>query len=188
MSADKKSCAAASCRLMSSPWLSGLLAIAELILGFVLLGFPFLLGASAVWVAGFVLGAAALVRLVQGVVQAPNRWWNLLTALVYGALGVLMVLQPVFSLELLTLTIGAVLLGEGALRLVLALALRSQAGMAWRVFNGLISAVLGGLVLWGWPGSSMWLLGTIIAIEMIFSGWTLLFLSVGSEERTLPEP
>ena len=129
-----------------------------------------------------------LVRLVQGVVQAANRWWNLLTALVYGALGVLMVLQPVFSLELLTLIIGAVLLGEGALRLVLALALRSQAGMAWRVFNGLISAVLGGLVLWGWPGSSMWLLGTIIAIEMIFSGWTLLFLSVGSEERTLPEP
>lgn len=167
-----------ACRLMVNPWVIGLLAVTELVLGFLLLSFPFVLGASAVWVCGFVLGVGGLVRLVQSLIRSADRWWNLLAALVYICLGVVMVALPVFSLELATLIIGVALLCGGLLRLILALTTQGQPGAVWRALNGIVSVVLGLLVLVGWPGSSLWLIGTIIAVEMIFSGWTLLFLTL----------
>lgn len=56
-----------------SPWLVGLLAVLELVLGFVLLSFPFLLGASAVWVGGFVLLVVGVLRLIQVFVRQIGR-------------------------------------------------------------------------------------------------------------------
>lgn len=164
------------CRVMVNPWVTGMLAVAELVLGFLLLSFPFVLGASAVWVCGFVLFAAGLVRVAQCLMRAENRWWNLLAALVYLGLGVVMLRLPVLSLEVGTLGIGIALTVAGVLRLLMAAVLHSRPGVLWRVFNGLISLALGLMVVWGWPGSSFWLLGSVIAVEMIFSGWTLLFL------------
>lgn len=171
----------AVCRCLVNPWITGLLAMAELILGFVLLAFPFVLGASAVWVCGFVLCAAAVVRLVQGVLSSRNRWWNLLSALLYGAMGALMLWLPVASMEMVTLLIGIALMLAGGLRLLMSMLPPRRAGMAWRVFNACVSLLLGGLVVWGWPSSSLWFLGSVIAVEMIFSGWTLLFLTLAPE-------
>lgn len=166
-----------------SPWVTGLLAIAELILGFLLLSFPFLLGASAVWVCGFVLFVAGVLRAVQGIFRSANRWWNLLTALAYLLLGGVMLRMPVLSMEIGTLLIGVVLLVSGGLRLLMVPVLHRRAGMAWRLFNALISIALGAMVVWGWPGSSLWLLGSVIAVEMIFSGWTLLFLALAPSDK-----
>lgn len=166
-----------ACGIIINPWVTGLLAVAELVLGFLLLGFPFMLGTSAVWVCGFVLFVAGAVRLVQSVLRPEQRAWNLLGALFYLAVGALMVQMPVFSLQVGTLGVGIALLVSGLLRLLMAL-LMPRRGMAWRVFNGLVSLVLGAMVVWGWPGSSLWLLGSVIAVEMIFSGWTLLFLAL----------
>ena len=168
-------------RLLLSPWFTGFLAILELVFGFILLSFPFLLGTSAVWVAGFVFAVAGGMRLVQGFCYALNRWWNMLAGLLFLALGVLMVLLPVLSLEVVTLALACGLLSSGILRILFVCTLRQESARGWRFLNGLVSLVLGGLVLWQWPASSLWLLGTFLAIEMIFSGWTLLFLSLGSK-------
>lgn len=165
-------------RLMSGSWLAGLLAVLELILGFMLLTSPFILGTSAVWVCGFVLVIVGIARLVQGFMYSYNRWWNFPAGLVFIALGVLMVLLPVLSLELWTLMLGCAFTLGGLIRLGIAISQRKEQGSAWRFFNALVTLVLGVLVLWQWPASSLWLIGTFIAIEMIFSGWTLLFLAL----------
>lgn len=65
-------------QFLSSPWLTGSLAALELVLGFILLSFPYLLGLSAAWVGGFVLLFAGVLRLVQGMRYADHRRWNLL--------------------------------------------------------------------------------------------------------------
>lgn len=162
----------------ASPWLISLLAVLELVLGFILLSFPFLLGASAVWVGGFVLCIAAILRLIQFFSNAVNRWWNLLAAFLYFGAGILMMYQTGASLAIITLFIGVTLIVVGIMRLAVAFSLRHSEGNVWRFFNAVISLLLGGLVVYSWPGSALWLLGTIIAIEMIFSGWTLLFLAL----------
>ena len=165
-------------RAASSTWLVALLAIAELILGFVLLSFPYLLGASAVWVAGFVLLAVALMRLIQVFTRPGYRMWNLLAMAIYLCLGLAFIMRTGVSVSVITLAIGIALLVGGVLRLGVAFSLRSEQGSAWRFFNAIVSIILGGIVTWSWPDSSFWLLGTIIAVEMIFSGWTLLFLAL----------
>lgn len=164
-----------------SPWLVGLLAVLELILGFVLLSFPFLLGASAVWVGGFVLLVVGVLRFIQVFVRPFNRWWSLLAGIVYIVVGLCMIYFTAQSLALLTLLVGCALLVGGVLRFAVAMGMHGQQGSAWRFFNAIVSIILGGMVIWSWPASSVWLLGTIIAIEMIFSGWTLLFLALAPQ-------
>ncbi|MBQ3240591.1 MAG: DUF308 domain-containing protein [Akkermansia sp.] len=170
--------------LLASPWVTGTLAVLELAFGFILLGFPFLLGSSAMWVGGFVLLVLGIVRLVQGFCYACNRWWNILAGILFLCLGGLMVALPVLSLEVFTLVLGCLLLISGVLRLVFAVSLRHESGSGWRFFNGIVSLILGAMVLWQWPSSSLWLIGTLIAIEMIFSGWTLLFLALTPLRRS----
>lgn len=174
------SCGCAGVRMMGRSWVAGILAAMELVLGFILLGFPFLLGVSAVWVGGFVLAIAGVVRLVQGVIHRENRWWNLLAAVLYLLVGLFTVLMPVLSMEWWTLLIGASLLTAGIMRMAVAVSMWKTPGRFWRCFNALVSLVLGTMVIWSWPESSVWLIGTLIAVEMIFSGWTLMFLAMAS--------
>ena len=166
-------------------WLVALLAIAELVLGFVLLSFPYIMGASAVWVGGFVLLVAALMRLIQIFTRPGYRFWNFLAMLIYACLGFVFIMHTSVSLAAITLAIGLALLVGGVLRLVVAFSLRREEGSAWRFFNAIVSIALGALVTWGWPESSFWLLGTIIAVEMIFSGWTLLFLALAPHREAV---
>ncbi len=177
-SASTRSAASVVYRTFSSPWWVAILALLELVLGFVLLSFPALLGASAIWVAGFVLIAVALLRLMEVFTVPGKRLWNMLAFAVYLVLGLLMIFWTGLSLEAWTLAIGLALLIGGAIRLGVAMGMTRQPGSAWRYFNALVSLILGAMVCWGWPESSLWLIGTLIAVEMIFSGWTLLFLAL----------
>lgn len=170
--------------MLASPWFAGSLAVLELVFGFILLGFPFILGSSAIWVGGIVLIVLGIIRLVQSFCYAYNRWWNMLAGILFLCLGGLMTALPVLSLEVFTLVLGCLLLISGILRLVFAISLRHEPGSGWRFFNGVVSLILGGMVLWQWPASALWLIGTLIAIEMIFSGWTLLFLALTPLRRS----
>ena len=177
-------------RWMARPWVAGVLAVLELVLGFILLSFPMLLGLSAVWVSGFVLAVAGLIRLIQSITHRENRRWNLLAAILYLVVGVFTILMPMLSMEWWTLVIGASLLTVGIMRMGVAITMWHTPGRFWRVFNALVSLVLGVMIIWGWPESSVWLIGTLIAIEMIFSGWTLLFLAMAPRDGddTVPTP
>ncbi len=176
---ESESCCRSS--ILSRPWVAGILAVLELVLGFILLSFPFLLGASAVWVGGFVLAVAGLIRLVQGIARREDRWWNLLAACLYLVVGVFTVLMPLLSLEWWTLLIGCAILTVGILRSGVAITLWNAQGRFWRCFNAIISLVLGVMIIWSWPESSVWFIGTLIAVEMIFSGWTLMFLALAPQ-------
>lgn len=164
--------------VLARPWVAGILAVLELVLGFILLSFPFLLGVSAVWVGGFVLAVAGIIRLVQAIARSEDRWWNLLAALLYLLVGIFTVLMPLLSLDWWTLLIGCAILSAGIMRAGVAVTMWKEPGRFWRCFNAIISLILGVMIIWSWPESSAWLIGTLIAVEMIFSGWTLMFLAL----------
>lgn len=165
-------------------WLAAFLAVLELVLGFVMLSFPYLLGASAVWVGGFVFLMMGLMHLVHVFTRAGQRMWSLLTGVLFLVLGVLLLLQTTASMVVITLVIGVALFAGGLVRLLVAISMRRTDGSVWRFFNAIISLVLGGMVLWTWPGSSLWLIGTVIAVEMIFSGWSLLFIAMSPRQES----
>ncbi len=168
--------------MVASPWWLAALAVGELILGFILLSFPLLLGVSLVWLGGFLFIGAGILRLIQLYQEKTGRWWNLCTAILYFLVAAVMLLQTAWALSFWTLALGLLLVIAGCMRFVIALGMRGTAGSAWRFVSALVAFGLGGLVCFTWPESSLWFVGTLIAVEMIFSGWTMLFLVITPKE------
>ncbi|MBQ4594827.1 MAG: DUF308 domain-containing protein [Akkermansia sp.] len=170
-------------RVVGNSWFAAILAVLELILGFVMLSFPMLLGTAAVWVTGIALVIIGLVHLWHVFTLRGQRMWSLLSGIVYIIVGAAMVLLPLASLSVITMVLGVCLLFGGLTRLMLAISMRKEQGSTWRFFNAIVSIILGLMVVWSWPESSLWLVGTIIAVEMIFSGWSLLFISLVPKDK-----
>lgn len=137
-------------RTAGNAWFVGLIAVLELVLGFIMLSFPYLLGASAVWVAGFVFLAVGIIHLIQVFTRAGSRLWSLLSGLLYLVVGGMLVLLTGPSMAILTLAIGIALLVGGILRLVAAFSMRGEVGSVWRFFNAAISIILGIMIVWSW--------------------------------------
>ncbi len=57
---------------------------------------------------------------------------------------------------------------------------RSAAGSGWILVDGTVTLILGLMVWRQWPSSSLWAIGTLVGISMIFTGTTRLMLSVAA--------
>lgn len=126
-----------------------------------------------------------ILMLIGGVSQLIHAWriknwsgflfWSIAGVLYAGA-GLLAVINPMAGATMLTLLLGATLIGAGGLRLWIWYNNRSQRDWQWLAFSGLITLLAGMAIAIGWPGNSAWLLGLLLALDLLFQGWTLLFL------------
>jgi uncharacterized membrane protein HdeD (DUF308 family) len=86
-----------------------------------------------------------------------------------------MALEPGASLsgpQLWRTFIGITLAASGIARLILAF--RLSEGRAWMILSGLISIAAAVLVAVSWPWSSLWLLGMVLAIDLMSQGVMLM--------------
>jgi len=94
---------------------------------------------------------------------------HLFFSLLYLAVGATLVINPVQGSISLTLLLGIFYIVVGAFRTALAPTLRTpQWGWAW--FNGLITLLLGILIITSWPGSSLFIIGLFVGIDLVFCG------------------
>jgi len=160
-----------------------------LVLGVLALVFPIM---ASVWVATVVAVAflvGGIVGWINNLMRAKqlSRWltfWRLVVSTVFVVAGVSMIYQlgagpagvvlPVISLSL---AIGIVFLVEGAVALVVSLAHREINGWGWGLLNGLITLILGVLILRLPDESLLSVLGILVGISFLFSGIDLLSFS-----------
>jgi uncharacterized membrane protein HdeD (DUF308 family) len=109
-----------------------------------------------------------------------GTWWGLLLGLVYIATGIFIFLNPTAGLRSLTLLLGAYLLVEAGLVFSLAFSSHAHKGRGWLMFDGLVALILGFIVLLTWPGSALWVIGTLVGISMIFNGVSRLMLAMAA--------
>ncbi len=149
-----------------------------------------LLGVLSVIAGGFILGHVAIASLVSilfvgwmsmfaggalavaGIVgwKEPARRWSLATGAILFILGLQLVRNPGAGLLVLTLVAGSLLLAAGIVRVVAAF--QSGAPRAVLLTSGAITLLLGFLVVSQWPLSALWLLGTILGVQLIVDGIT----------------
>ena len=103
--------------------------------------------------------------------------WEILVAIVYGAAGVYLLARPVMGLEALTLALVTYLVLESGLEFVLGYSLRAISGSGWFVVDGIVTLLLALLIARGFPASSTWAIGTLVAVSIFFSGLTRLMVS-----------
>src|SRR3990167_4113705 len=90
-------------------------------------------------------------------------------ALLYVIVGIILMNNPVEGSVSITFIIGIFYLIAGVYRL----AFNSMIKMprwGWGFFNGIISLVLGALILSSWPESSLFIIGLFIGIDLFFAG------------------
>ena len=132
---------------------------------------------------GWLLVIAAGIEIVQAIMV--GKWAGLfqhwLGAVLFGVLGALIVWRPVATAEILTLLIGAFFLVAGLFQSITPIVV-SLPDWGWHTLNGIITLVLGILVLAQWPISGLWVIGLLVGIEPIFYGgaWIALALDLRS--------
>ena len=156
-------------------------------LGFVLvlfggaaLAYPWTTAQISMMVVGWVL---VFSGTVQALFALRMRGWggvalNLLAGILEIVVGMLLVKTPAEAVIAFTLLISVYLLVGGIYRIAAALALRIP-GAGWLALSGFISAVLGIGLVFDWPHSATWLIGTYVGIDLVFHGISWIVLALG---------
>jgi uncharacterized membrane protein HdeD (DUF308 family) len=108
--------------------------------------------------------------------------WHILIALLYVAAGVAMVSQPLVAATTLTLIIAWILIAVGISRIIMSFQLKPAQGWYWTLFAGIVSIALGVMILAKWPVSGLWVIGLFVAIELIFNGWSYVFVALAARK------
>jgi uncharacterized membrane protein HdeD (DUF308 family) len=131
----------------------------------------------------FVVG---VMMLISGVAEVFNAfqiksWGKFLLWLLLGALyivaGFITFENPLLAAAVLTLFLGITLVASGIMRIILGFSMKG--GMPWVavVISGLITLLLGGVILAHWPVSSLYILGIFLGIDLIIAG--LCWIGIG---------
>jgi len=78
--------------------------------------------------------------------------------------------NPLLAAALLTLVLGASLVASGIMRIILAFSMKRETPWIWVALSGMITLLLGLLILAHWPINSVYILGLFLGIDLIFAG------------------
>ncbi|MCZ8313460.1 HdeD family acid-resistance protein [Phreatobacter sp.] len=108
-------------------------------------------------------------------------WQSRLTMIgigvVYVVTGILVFYNPLQAVLALTVVCAAMLMVVGLLRIIAAFQLRPMVAWGWILASGLLSLLLGLVIAVQLPQAATWVLGTFLAVELIFQGWSYIFLA-----------
>lgn len=122
------------------------------------------------------IGAALLVGGVFQVVHAfMDRSWggfllHVLAGVLYVVSGILIMLEPVRGSVAITLVLAILMIVAGGFRVALAIQHWHLGGAGLLLLGGLVSIGVGVALYMTLPWSGLWVLGTLIAIELIIHG------------------
>jgi len=130
---------------------------------------------------GWLLLLASGIEIAQAILvgQWAGFFHHLLAAILFGVAGFLLVTRPLISAETLTVFMAMFFLISGLYQLVASIAL-GLPGWGWQAADGVITFILGALVLAQWPVSGLWAIGLLLGVDLIFYGvsWIALALTL----------
>jgi uncharacterized membrane protein HdeD (DUF308 family) len=163
--------------------------IIMIVLGILALSFPVVASASVTVMVAIGFLVAGIVGWIDNLLRAKSlgRWycfWRLVVSTLLLVTGLWMVIQfksglvpAALQIKALASAIGLVFLAEGAVMAILSLSHRTTPGWGWGVANGLVTLVLGVLILTMSPAGMLSVIGLLVGISFLFSGFDLLGFS-----------
>jgi uncharacterized membrane protein HdeD (DUF308 family) len=165
----------------ASPRLRWITAALLLLAALLAIALPFVSSTLLTIALGGVAIAAGVSQLLRLTGAADNRGklFRGLSAVLYLLGGISLLAFPIQSTFSLTLFLGFLLAIEGVMELAAAAAGGGPArGLV--LLDGIVTAVLGGLLIAEWPLSGTWAIGTMFGIGLAFSAVNLLTAPAGS--------
>jgi uncharacterized membrane protein HdeD (DUF308 family) len=186
----------ASCRLLRREfsglqkewWWFFLLGILLETCGMAAIVFPALTAAVSL-ITPVVLG---VLLMATGIATMLGSYWagkwsgmllHLLVGILYLACGFLIVDSPGKADMAITMLIAAMFIVLGIFRIVGAMIIHYPK-WGWSLLNGVVTLLAGIIIYRHFPESALWVIGLLVGVEMLFSGWMWIMLALGV--RDLP--
>ncbi len=135
----------------------------------------------------FIIGGVAAV--IHAIIR--KGWSGFLLDFISGVItalaGIFIVAHPLAGASVLTIVIGVLFLVGGIFRIAAGIAMRNPYA-GWFVLHGAVSAILGLLILAEWPNSLVWVIGTLIAIDLLVDGMRLIAFGLAVRRLHGPDP
>jgi uncharacterized membrane protein HdeD (DUF308 family) len=152
--------------------------ITLLILGTAALFYQFTATIASVVLFGWLLTLSGAMQVVH---SFQVRTWSgfflyLIDGILRATVGTLLVVYPGSGAEALTLVLAFYFIAGGLLKAIASSSLQFP-GWGWSVASGLISIVLGALLMSNWQATSPWFIGFAVGIDLIMYGWALLMFA-----------
>ncbi|MFC5068201.1 HdeD family acid-resistance protein [Flaviflagellibacter deserti] len=129
---------------------------------------------GAMMIAG---GIAQLIHAFQVKTWKQSLLWILEGAL-YIVAGFLAFMNPLLASAAFTLMFALSVIAAGIVRIVAGFQIRPEANWGWLVAAGVLTLLVGALLLAGWPVNSLWIIGFLLAFDLIFHGVALVMFSL----------
>ncbi len=136
-----------------------------------------------------VIGALMIVGgIVQIVAAFRFRQWGgfllwLISGLIYTAAGVFAFYNPMLAAKVLTLLLAISLIVSGLFRIGSGARSRPTSGWGWIVASGVVSILVGMIIVAGWPVTSLFMLGVVLAVDLTFQGIADIVFGVALKAR-----
>ncbi len=104
---------------------------------------------------------------------------HLLLGILYVAAGTILIKHPVVGSISITFILGIFFTIIGIFRLIDSLTFR-YVHWGWVFLNGIISLLLGILIMTSWPVSGLYIIGLFVGIDLVFCGWAYIMGAIGA--------
>jgi uncharacterized membrane protein HdeD (DUF308 family) len=134
---------------------------------------------------GWLLFFAGVFRAVSlfRAPHAPGYWSSLLLSILTAILGLIIAVFPLQGAITLTMVLTAYFIVHGISSFALAFSIKGDTGRWVLLFlGGIIDLALAALVIAGWPSTSIFILGLYVGINLLFTGFALIFAALGARE------
>ena len=156
------------------------------VLGFAALAFSVAATIATVTLNGvlFLIGGAAEIAI-----GAHSRAWGpfvlwVIGGVLYLAAGAICIVNPALASVVLTLMLGAGLIAAGAVRLLLAFRLPPVQPRLLVFVAASVTICLGLVIVARWPLDSVYVLGTLLGVDLLFHGAGWVSFGLGLNART----
>ncbi len=164
-------------------WLLAL-GILWIILGTLAIIMPF----AATLAVEMVFGVLFLIGGIAQLVQAfRSKGWKVFALQVLGgllalALGAILLFYPLQGVLTLTILLAAFFVAQGIVKIMAAFRQRPSAGWGWLMFSGILGVIVGVIIWAALPEAAIWVLGLLVGIELIFSGWAMVMIALAGKK------
>jgi uncharacterized membrane protein HdeD (DUF308 family) len=158
------------------------MAVVFILLGTMAIIEPGIAGLAVTILVGWVLifgGGAHLVAAFSGG-GAGRVIWQILTGILYIVGGLYFLTHPLLGLGTLTLLLAVIILMEAVFEVIAYFRMRGEGGSGWLLVNALITLLLGGLIWFHWPSSSVWAIGILVGVNLLMTGFSRLMFGLAA--------
>lgn len=157
-------------------------AVLFIVLGMLAIIEPALAGLAVSRLVGWLLVFGGVTHLIGAFKGGGARQvvFQVLVGLAYLIGGFYCLMHPLLAIGTLTLLLAAVILAGGALEIISYFRLKDENASGWMLVNGIVTLLLGAMIWFHWPSSSVWAIGIIVGVTLLMTGMARLMFGLAA--------